>query len=194
MTRSARALFAALLTANVWGTVMAADDVRVDARLKDRNTRLEVAWSVHNPGDRPWLALVRPLRHDLQPARHGLYVLAGDDGVVEFALRAFAAPPGGGSAALERIAAVALAPGASLEGVVSLELPLALRSPYRDNRPLPAGVTHARVCIGLLDPVAEPAAAPGSRLPDGALALYHEAAVAARQRVVCSAPQALAGR
>lgn len=173
---------------------MAAEDVHVDARVKDRNTRLEVAWSLHNPGSRPWLALVRPLRHDLQPARHGLYVLVGDDGVVQFALRAFAAPPGGGSAALDRIGAVPLPPGASLEGVVALELPLALRAPYRDAGPLPPGAAQARVCIGLLDPATEPAALAGSRLPDGALALYHEAAVAARQRVVCSAPQPLAGR
>jgi hypothetical protein len=173
-------------------SAMAAEPVSVEFSVRDANTRLDLAWKIVNRGETALLALVRPLRHDDEPATQSVYVGLGADGVVEFALKAFAVPEGETAAVLDRIGGVPLAAGATIEGRAQAELPLARREPYRRSAVLPPGSTQARLCIGVVE--ADARIPVSSRRPDGLVATYHDRVVAGAQRVVCSAAVELPGR
>lgn len=184
--RNARDALTAAVVALALGcaSAMAAEPISVEFSLRDANTRLDLAWKIVNRGDTALLALLRPLRHDDQPATQSVYVGLGADGVVEFALKAFAVPEGETAAVLDRIGGVPLAAGATIEGGAQAELPLTRREPYRRSAVLPPGSTRARLCIGVLD--ADARIPVSSRRPDGLVATYHDRVVAGAQRVVCS--------
>jgi hypothetical protein len=166
-------------------SAMAAEPLAIEFSVRDANTRLDLAWKIVNRGETALLALVRPLQHDDEPSSQSVYVGIGADGVVEFALKAFAVPDGETAAVLDRIGGVPLAAGAALEGSAQAELPLSRREPYRRSAALPSGATRARLCIGVVE--ADARIPVSSRRPDGVVATYHDRVVAGAQRVVCSA-------
>lgn len=171
------------------GKAMSEDAVEIGATVRDANTRLDIEWSLHNRGQRPLLALIAPLRHDGSAGEQNIYVSRDADGTVVFALRAFAAD--GAVAVQDRIGAAPLAPGQRLQGKAHVALPLRSFEPYRAASDLAVPAT-VRVCIGVIDAGAR--FPHGPRQADGGMATYHDRALVALQRSICTGPLKIEGR
>jgi hypothetical protein len=180
-------VLAASIASSAWAIKAVAgmpiDQIDISAEVRHTNTRLEINWAVTNRGAKAVLVLSRPLRHNREASDAAIYVRTGEPGTIEFALRAFGVPEGLYPTALDKIGAVPLEPGQRLEGRASVTLPLTLNMPYQEPTRLRPDLHAARFCIGFVKAMPD---LPGvSRLPDGTLALFHEAMTTSQQGVGC---------
>lgn len=174
-------------------------DVAFDVEVTPGAQSVAVSWSLTNTGDEPLLVVDRVSRasggavvHDPQV----VYVVGGDDGLVQVGTRLFDLPETDRMswAQLPTAGATELAPGAKIERDLAVPVPLERLSPWGDDLgdgpiELPDPVRSVQFCLGVV--AGEPQPSWGVERDGDVVLLEHGRGAVSAQHVLCSDPTPL---